>query len=75
MNTKCPHGCGVELKEDDSVKPLGRTLVFICPRCKCIFGFVLIRMSEKCSKEKFKNGQQANKVYNQKKILNRKGSK
>lgn len=45
----CPHGCNVQL-----IKKHGaREGVLECPACKCVFGVVVIRATEKCLTRRF----------------------
>jgi len=45
--------CKTELKLKKPFK--GRHNVYECPRCKCIYSFILVRMSTECSKKLYKD--------------------
>ena len=44
----CPHCPRTKLKAHNKK---GRRNVFVCPKCKCIFCFVIVNMSVKCARK------------------------
>jgi len=41
---------------DETTKPLTdektESIIYVCPKCQCIYRFVIVRMSDKCFEEK-----------------------